>query len=179
MTRLGEWPEQRVGLFVDTQNLYYSARETYGGHVDYARLLELALCGRRLSQATAYVVEREGEATAFSFISKLSILGYRVRRRIVRFANENSRNPIGGDWDMGIAADMVRSWGYLDVIVLASGDGDFAPFVYLAQERGCRVEVMAFKETSSQDLVDQADLFISLSEQHDIFIKGEQRLKTG
>ncbi|HEX7022976.1 MAG TPA: NYN domain-containing protein, partial [Trueperaceae bacterium] len=71
---------------------------------------------------------------------------------------------------MGIAADIVRSWDYLDVVVLASGDGDFTPMLALAQERGCRVEVIAFKEAASQDLQDLADSFTNISELADIFV---------
>lgn len=162
--RPGEWPDQQVGLFVDTQNLYYAAKDCGGQQVDYAKLLELALRGRRLAHATAYVVEREGDTSAFGFVTKLSTLGYRVRRRRVRLqrTREGGGEVYDGDWDLGIAADMVRHWPRLDVIALASGDGDFTPMVALAQERGCRVELLAFRESVSQELLDQADRFIHL-----------------
>lgn len=157
---LGEWPEQRVGLFVDTQNLYYTAREHYRRQVDYERLLHVAARGRRLMQATAYVVEREGEATAFAFVTKLSVLGYRVRRKTTRlYQGADSSRLLNGDWDMGIAADIVRALDHLDVIVLASGDGDFVPLMELVQERGRRTEVIAFRETASQALLDIVDRF--------------------
>lgn len=170
--RPGEWPEQRVGLFVDTQNLYYAARDVYSRHVDYERLLHLSARGRRLVQASAYVVEREGEATAYGFVTKLSALGYRVRRRKVRVhrADSGGRPLLEGDWDMGIAADMVRAWDHVEVIVLASGDGDFVPLLELAQQRGKRVEVLAFREASSQLLLDMADTFQNLAEVPDIFV---------
>ncbi len=165
MTNPGEWPEQRVGLFVDTQNLYYAARQEFGSRVDYEKLLHVALRGRRLASATAYVVEREGESAAFGFITKLSSLGYRVRRKkSVERRSDSGELVIDGDWDMGIAADIVRSWDGLEVVVLASGDGDFVPLLDLAQARGCRVEVLAFRATASQGLLDLADRFDDLSE---------------
>lgn len=169
----GEWLEQRVGLFVDTQNLYYAARDFYAKHVDYEALLGAAARGRRLAQATAYVVEREGEATAYGFVTKLSALGYRVRRRKVRVhrAEGGGRPILEGDWDMGIAADMVRAWDHLDVIALASGDGDFVPILELAQERGRRVEVLAFREAAGQSLIDLADAFTHLPEVESIFVR--------
>jgi uncharacterized LabA/DUF88 family protein len=168
----GEWPEQRVGLFVDTQNLYYGARDTFDRHVDYRRLLEAALRGRRLARASAYVVEREGDSSAFGFVTKLSALGYRVRRRKVRVhrTDDNGRTVMEGDWDMGIVADIVRSWDHLDVLALASGDADFVPILELAQERGLRVEILAFKESVGQTLVDLADAFRPLAELPDIFV---------
>ena len=170
--RPGEWPDQRVGLFVDTQNLYYAARDIYNRHVDYRRLLRLAERGRRLGFATAYVVEREGESTAFGFVTKLSSIGYRVRRRKVRVhrSDDDGRMVLEGDWDMGIAADIVQAWGRLDAVVLASGDGDFVPILELAQQRGCRVEVLAFHETASQGLIDLADAFLNLADVSDMFV---------
>ncbi|MDZ7800852.1 MAG: NYN domain-containing protein [Trueperaceae bacterium] len=170
-----EWPAQRVGLFVDTQNLYYAARDGHGRHVDYARLLVHAARGRRLQQANAYVVEREGERAAYGFVTKLSALGYRVHRRTLRVhrADDAGRTVMEGDWDMGIAADMVRAWDALDVLVLASGDGDYVPMLALAQERGVRVEGMAFRSTTSQALIDRVDRFDDLAAMEGIFVGAE------
>lgn len=168
----GDEPELRVALFVDTQNLYYAARDLRGGAVDYQRLLVAALRGRRLSQASAYVVEREGDSTAFGFVGKLSALGYRVKRRKVKIHRVDERGTVvmEGDWDMGIAADMVRSFAQADVVALASGDGDFVPILELAQESGKRVEVLSFREATAQELQDMADRVIFLGEVSDIFL---------
>lgn len=168
---VGELPGQKVALFVDTQNLYYAARDM-GSAVDYQTLLEAAARGRGLAHATAYVVERDGDATAFGFIGKLTALGFRVKRRKVRVhrVNDEGTPVLEGDWDMGIAADIVRSLEHVDVVVLASGDGDFVPILELAQERGKRVEVMAFREAASQALQDMADRFLSLGEIDGIFM---------
>jgi len=164
--------KQTIGLFVDTQNLYYSARNSNTKQVDYQKLLELVIEDRVLQQASAYVVEREGAATAFGFITKLSSLGYRVKRKKVRYLTtaEGGHAVTDGDWDMGIAADIVKSWDYLDTIVLASGDGDFVPILELAQSKGCRVEIIAFKDTAHQDLLDMADRFINLASEKQVFV---------
>lgn len=168
---VGELRDQRVALFVDTQNLYYAARDS-GTAVDYQTLLETAARGRGLSHATAYVVERDGDATAYGFVGKLTALGFRVKRRKVRVHRvaDDGTPVMEGDWDMGIAADIVRSLDYADVVVLASGDGDFVPILELAQERGKRVEVMAFREATSQALQDMADRFLPLGEIDGIFL---------
>lgn len=168
----GDEPQLRVALFVDTQNLYYAARDLRGGAVDYERLLSASLRGRRLAQASAYVVEREGDNTAFGFVGKLSALGYRVKRRKVKIhrVDEQGGVVMEGDWDMGIAADMVRSFDHADVLVLASGDGDFVPILELAQDRGKRIEVMAFKETAAQSLQDMADRVVPLGDVSGIYM---------
>jgi len=166
-------PGARVALFVDTQNLYYAARDGYDANVDYGRLLELALRGRDLASATAYVVERQGDSAAFGFVTKLSVLGYRVRRRSVRVhrTDEGGGVVMEGDWDMGIAADMVRALPYVDVLVLGSGDGDFVPMLELAQQRGARVEVLAFREAAAQSLIDLADRFTHLADEAEVFVR--------
>ncbi|MDT3682863.1 MAG: NYN domain-containing protein [Trueperaceae bacterium] len=171
-TALGEEPGQRVALFVDTQNLYYAARDNHNASVDYERLLEAAVRGRRLAHADAYVVERDGDSSAYGFFGKLSALGYRVKRRKVRVhrVDDDGAVKLEGDWDMGIAAGIVRTFDHADVIVLASGDGDFAPILELAQERGKRVEVMAFREVAGQSLQDLADRFVGLGEVDGIFL---------
>jgi uncharacterized LabA/DUF88 family protein len=168
----GEDAGQRVALFVDTQNLYYAARDAAGRNVDYARLLEAAARGRRLHAATAYVVEREGDSAAFGFVTRLSALGYRVRRRTVRVhrGDGDGRLVLEGDWDMGIAADLVRACDHADVLVLASGDGDFVPILELAQQRGLRVEVLAFREAAAQSLIDLADRFVHLGDVEGVYV---------
>lgn len=168
----GEWPTQRVALFVDTQNLYYAARDAAGRFVNYEQLLRVAARGRAVVAATAYVVERDGESAAHGFVTRLSALGYRVRRRFVRVhrADDQGRTVLEGDWDMGIAADIVRALDHADVIVLASGDGDFVPILQLAQERGKRVEVLAFREAAAQALIDQTDRFVHLPDVADIYL---------
>lgn len=169
----GEWSGQRVALLVDTQNLYYAARDLHEASVDYRRLLEVALRGRAMAHANAYVVEREGDSTAYGFFTKLSALGYRVKRRTVRVhrLTDEGKVVMEGDWDMGIAADLVRALDHADVIALASGDGDFVPILELAQQRGARVEALAFRDTASQSLQDLVDRFVDLSEVGGIFLR--------
>ena len=71
---------------------------------------------------------------------------------------------------MGIAADIVRAWDHVEVIVLASGDGDFVPLLEVAQQQGKRVEILAFREAASQILLDAVDAFQNLADVPDIFV---------
>jgi len=165
----GEALNQRIGLFVDTQNLYYSAKDYFSAHLHYGRLLQCALRERQLQQANAYLVARDNPA--HGFISKLSSFGYRLHlRQVAVHHSDEGRIKLEGDWDMGIAMDIVRALPYIDVVVLASGDGDFVPLLRFCHERGLRTEVMAFRESSSLDLIYSADRFINLSELEGIFV---------
>ncbi len=172
MEPLGQYPEQRVGVFVDTQNLYHSARDYYERNVNFESLLRYAVGGRRLVRATAYVVEKEGDTSAWPFIYKLSTIGYRVRRMYLSLKETtDAGKPIyEGNWDMGIAADMVRLMPHLDVVVLGSGDGDFVEILEVLMERGIRVEVIAFRETTAQRLIDAVDRFTHLPDIPDPFM---------
>lgn len=166
-----EWGAQKVALLVDAQNLYYAARSQSFGAVDYQRLLAAAVRGRRAVHATAYVVEREGDTSSYAFYAKLGALGYRVKRKRLRVHRGDDNGPVvEGDWDMGIAADMVRAMEQADVIALASGDADFVPFVELAQQRGVRVEVLAFRDSTAQELLDAVDAYVNLAELDGIFL---------
>lgn len=156
----------RVGIFIDTQNLYHSARDLHERTVNFETLLKVGSQDRELVRAIAYVVEKEGEATARPFIYKLSTLGYKVRRMnlTLHHVAEGGRPIYEGNWDMGMIADMTRLMDSLDIIVLGSGDGDFTDMVEVFQERGKRVEVIAFREHTAQKLVDAADKFTNLIE---------------
>jgi uncharacterized LabA/DUF88 family protein len=155
----------QVGIFVDTQNLYHSARDYYQRTVNFESLLKYGVQeGRELFRAISYVVEREADTSAWPFIYKLSTLGYKVRRMTLQVHHTTDAGKIiwEGNWDMGICADMVRLMEHLDVIVLGSGDGDFTDIVEVLMERGKRVEVIAFKETTAQKLIDTVDKFTHL-----------------
>ncbi|MGQ9692023.1 MAG: LabA-like NYN domain-containing protein [Thermaceae bacterium] len=172
MEPLGHYPDQRVGVFVDTQNLYHSARDYYERNVNFESLLRYAVSGRRLVRAAAYVVEKEGDTSAWPFIYKLSTIGYKVRRMYLSLkeTTEAGKPIYEGNWDMGIAADMVRLMPYLDVVVLGSGDGDFVEILEVLMERGIRVEVIAFRETTAQRLIDAVDRFTHLPDIPDPFM---------
>nr|BCX01921.1 MAG: hypothetical protein KatS3mg041_1967 [Bacteroidota bacterium] len=167
----------RVGVFVDTENLYRSSREFYGRNVNFESLLAFAVGKRRLVRATAYVIEQEDDFRSRPFIYKLSTLGYRVRRR--RRPPEANIWPIQvsyhGLWDMGIAADILRLLPHLDVVVICSGNGHLLDLVEAVMDMGRRVEIIAFRETTAPELLYTVDLFTHLPEIPDPFVLREDR----
>ncbi len=171
--------QPRVGVFIDTQNLYHSARDHYERTVNFETLLKHAVGERYLVRAIAYVVEKEGDTSAWPFIYKLSTLGYRVRRMNLHLHHVNDQGkPIWeGNWDMGMVADMTRLMDSLDTIVLGSGDGDFADMLEVFMERGKRCEVIAFKETTSQRLIDMVDKFTHLTELEGALMPASERTR--
>ena len=150
---------QRVGVFVDVQNLYYSARFMYNGKVNFKEVLQEALQGRTLVRAIAYVVRTE-DTEKEKFFDALTNIGFEVKGKDLQIFHGGAKK---GDWDIGIAMDMIQQAHKLDTCVLISGDGDFQDLLeHLRRAVGCKVEVVAFGRSASSKLKDTCDEFIDL-----------------
>jgi len=150
---------QKVGVFIDTQNLYHSAKNLYKSKVNFGQVLKDSVSGRLLIRAIAYVITTEsGEEKAF--FEALVKLGIETKTKNLQVFFGGAKK---GDWDVGIAVDAIKFAPKLDTVVLASGDGDFVPLVeYLKVNQGCQVEVVAFGRSSSSRLIEAADDFTDL-----------------
>jgi uncharacterized LabA/DUF88 family protein len=152
--------KERIALFVDSQNLYYSARTGYAAKVDYEKLLRLITGTRNLIKAYAYIVQPpEGDVKPFA--TSLERIGYIVKTKDVRTRADGSAKA---NWDMGIALDILGTLDRVDTIVLASGDGDFVPLIDFIKGSDKRVEIFAFPDNTAYDLKEKADRFEPLSE---------------
>lgn len=161
MSNTSKFKEQRVGVFVDIQNLYYSARVLYNKKVNFKNVLEAGVSGRKLIRAMAYGI-RTLEGSEEKFLDALGTAGFEVKTKDLQVFPGGAKK---GDWDVGIAVDAIKMSKSLDVIVLVSGDGDYIPMMeYIQNTTGCRVEVIAFAESSSKTLQEEADDFINMSE---------------
>lgn len=151
--------EQRVGVFVDVQNLYYSARALHSGKVNFKEILKEVVSGRKLVRAIAYAV-RAGERDEETFHKALDGIGFEVKLKDLQIFYGGNKKA---DWDVGIAIDAIELAPKLDVVVLISGDGDYIPLVeHLKRALGCRVEVAAFGRSCSSKLKEAADDFLDL-----------------
>lgn len=167
----GKFPQQRVGVFVDIQNMYYSGRALFDKKVNFKNILDQAVSGRDLVRAFAYGITTE-EAHEEEFHSALSSQGFEVKTKPLQtFAGGQKK----GDWDVGIAVDVLRMEPKVDVAVLVSGDGDFVPLVEFSKERGLRVELMAFRGSCSSKLIEAVDSFTDLSEDQKRFLIHDRR----
>ncbi len=151
--------EQRVGVFVDVQNLYYSAKNLYHAKINYNGILKEATNGRSLIRAITYVIRADIEEEK-TFFDALEKIGFEVKAKDLQIFYGGMKK---GDWDVGIAMDAIELAPKLDVIVLVSGDGDYLPLLeHLKRSSGCKVEVMAFGRSASTKLKEAADEFIDL-----------------
>ncbi len=161
MPRVIDYKGQRVGVFMDVQNMYYSAKNLYGKKVNYANILRTARGERTLIRAIAYVVRAEAMKEE-KFFEALEAIGFEVKVKDLQIFAGGAKKA---DWDIGIAMDAIETAHKLDVVVLISGDGDFIPLVeHLRRAMGCKVEVIAFGRSASSKLKEATDIFIDMDE---------------
>ncbi len=152
-------PEQRVGVFIDTQNLYHSAKSIYHARVNFGNVLKDAVEDRRLIRARAYMVTTEtGEEGPF--LDALVKMGIEPKTKDLQIFYGGAKKA---DWDVGLAVDAITASPKLDTVILFTGDGDFVPLVeYLKIHGGCQVEVVSFGRSTSLKLKEAADHFYDL-----------------
>ena len=153
--------DQRVGIFIDTQNLYHSAKHLYKAKVNFGNVVKDALAGRILIRAIAYVITTEtGEEQGF--FEALEKLGIETKTKDLQIFYGGAKKA---DWDVGLAIDAIKMSQKLDAVVIASGDGDFVPLAeYVRNKEGVQVEVVSFGRSSSSKLRESVDDFIDMDE---------------
>ena len=178
--------DQRVGIFIDVQNLYHSAKNLYKARVNFKELVRTLTGNRKLIRAIAYVVKTAASEEASlsprstrveagapkgresqpvgeaSFFDALEQAGIELRVKDIQIYPGGMKKA---DWDVGMAVDAIRMAGFLDAIILVTGDGDFLPLVdYIKWGLGRLAEVAAFSKTASAKMKEEADRFIALEE---------------
>lgn len=153
--------EQRVGVFIDAQNLYHSGKNLYHSKVNFGQIVKDAVDGRKLVRALAYVISTEsGEESAF--FDALTKVGIETKVKGLQIFSSGAKKA---DWDVGMAIDAVRLAPKLDAVILLTGDGDFVPLVeYLQMNLGCQVEVVSFGKSTSSKLIESTDHFMDLDD---------------
>ncbi|TLX60638.1 nuclease [Stutzerimonas nosocomialis] len=146
----------RIALFADVQNLYYTVRQAHGRHFNYAALwAELSARGS-IVEAYAYAIDR-GDAKQQQFQQILRNLGFEVKLKPYIQRSDGSAK---GDWDVGITIDVLDAAARVDEVVLASGDGDFDMLLdKVRQAHGVRTCVYGVPGLTAQSLIRAADRY--------------------
>jgi len=159
--------EQRVGIFIDAQNLYHSARFIHHGRVNFEGVLREVLAGRKLVRAIAYVITTDsGEERGF--FDALTKMGIETKTKDLQIFSGGNKKA---DWDVGLAIDAIKLAPKLDAVIIVSGDGDFIPVIEFLKN-SCQVEVAAFGKSASGKLKEVVDDFTDLDLNPDKFILG-------
>ncbi|HIG17739.1 MAG TPA: NYN domain-containing protein [Candidatus Handelsmanbacteria bacterium] len=149
----------RVAVFADVQNLYYTVNEQHNCHFDYGAFLRQVTEGRQLIKALAYATDK-GDERQRRFQQILKGLGFEVKLQPFIQRSDGSTK---GDWDVGITVDMLEHAPRVDTIVLASGDGDYAAVVTkLVNELDIAVEVYGAQDLTAGLLARAATRFVPI-----------------
>ncbi len=159
-------PNHRVGVFVDMQNLYHSAKNLHGARINFAELVKLASADRQIVRALVYVV-KSGETEEKAFFDALEKSGLELKMKDLQVFAGGAKKA---DWDVGMAVDVISLAKQLDVVVLATGDGDFVPLVEYLQHNGLIVEAMSFGRSTSLRLKEVVNNYFDLDEHRKILM---------
>ncbi len=157
-------------MFIDTQNLYHSAKHLYKSRVNFQNVLQEAVGDRVLVRAIAYVISTEG-GDEKNFFEALTKIGIETKVKGLQIFSDGAKKA---DWDVGIAIDAVKLAPKLDTVILATGDGDFVPLIEYLENDGCQVEVISFGKSSSQKLKEAAHAFTDMCDDPKKFIIGHR-----
>lgn len=157
---------QRLGIFVDVQNMFYSAKLLHQSKVDYGRLLREITGTRHLVRAIAYIVQKP-DVNQAGFHEALSRFGYELKIKELKIRPDpegRSGSTAKGSWEIGMTIDAIMMAPKLDTVALVTGDGDYVPLVEWLKSHGCRVEVVSFERSTAGELIKAADQYIPIQE---------------
>lgn len=149
----------KVAIFADVQNMYYTVKQKYHCHFDYGAFWEQATFGRSIVKAIAYATDK-GNRKQIDFQQILRRIGFEIKLTPFLQRRDGSAK---GDWDVGIALDMIEYAKRVDTIVLASGDGDFTVVVdKIRHEHNVSVEIYGVPDLTAFALIESATRFIPI-----------------
>lgn len=152
----------RLAIFVDVPNILYAAEAT-NVELNWGKVADFLSEGRTLVRAIAYspISDDPNERTENErFVVPFLEHGYRIATKPLKRFRGGS---VKANFDVELAIDVLTMADRVDVIVLVSGDGDFRRLVEIVGSRGVRIEVMAFGQSTSQDLRVVADRYIDIA----------------
>jgi uncharacterized LabA/DUF88 family protein len=150
---------QKITIFVDIQNIYYTTKEAYQKHFDYNKFWAKATKDCEVLKAIAYGISRNDEKQK-QFQNILRAIGFEVKLKPFIQRKDGSAK---GDWDVGIALDVMEYAAECDKVILVSGDGDFDLLVQRAKEKfGVKVEVYGVPILTADSLINSADKFSAI-----------------
>ena len=152
---------EKVAIFVDVQNIYYTTRQAWGCHFDYFSFWRQATQDRQVVAAIAYAIDR-GDEKQRKFQNILRRIGFEVKLKPFIQRSDGSAK---GDWDVGITLDVMEFAEQVDTVVLASGDGDFDLLLQRANERfSTTTEVYGVPQLTADSLIHSATLFVPVQD---------------
>lgn len=159
---------QRVGIFMDTYNLYVTGKDLHNSKIDYLKLLPELAADRPVIIAKCYLMVKD-EKKAEPFANALKFGGLDVEIKSMEFKQYGERNQEkerrlknASNWDIGITIDMIKWFKKLDTIILVSGNSTYCEAIQYLKSFGVRIEIAGFERSTSEKLIELADDFINI-----------------
>ncbi len=153
-------PMEKIVVLVDVQNIYYTTKQSYDCNFDYNKFWAKATSNRKVIKAIAYAIDRDDEKQR-QFQNILRAIGFEVKLKPFIQRVDGSAK---GDWDVGIALDAIEYAKDADVVVLASGDGDFDLLVdKIRNDLNVIVEVYGVPQFTSTSLIKSASKYFPIN----------------
>ena len=150
---------EKVSIFVDVQNIYYTTKQCFGRHFDYNKFWKKITLGKEVVCAIAYAIDRR-EKKQIEFQNILRGIGFEVKLKPFIARKDGSSK---GDWDVGIAIDILEYAPISDTIILLSGDGDFDILVKKVKYKyKCNCEVLGVSNLTANSLIKESSKFIPI-----------------
>ncbi len=151
----------KIAVFVDVQNIYYTTRQAYGRQFDYRKLWRRVSAEGTIVSAFAYAIDRDDDKQK-KFQSALRQIGFTIKLKPYIQRSDGSAK---GDWDVGIAIDVLDAAKEADTVILLSGDGDFDLLLHkLRQDYSVCSEVYGVRSLTANSLIDAANKFHPIDE---------------
>lgn len=147
---------KKIALFVDVQNIYYTTRDTYGRQFNYRKLWQRISTQGDIVSAIAYAIER-GDDKQQKFQDALKHIGFTVKLKPYIQRSDGSAK---GDWDVGIAIDVMELAKDVDTVILLSGDGDFDLLLKkISDKYDVNTEVYGVAALTANSLINATDIY--------------------
>jgi len=157
---------KKIAIFVDVQNIYYTTRQAYGRQFDYRKLMKRIRTEGEIVSATAYAIHR-GDEKQLKFQNALKQMGFAVKLKPYIQRSDGSAK---GDWDVGIAIDVLEAAKDVDTVVLLSGDGDFDLLLEkIKKDYAISTEVYGVPDLTANSLIQAANFYHAIDE--DLLLK--------
>jgi len=151
-----------IAIFADVQNIYYTTRQAYGRQFNYRKLWQRVSSEGEIISATAYAIDR-GDDKQLKFQNALQHIGFTVKLKPYIQRSDGSAK---GDWDVGIAIDVLETAKDVDTVVLLSGDGDFDLLLgKIKKDYAVRAEVYGVPALTANSLIDSASIYHPIEEE--------------
>lgn len=152
---------EKVAIFVDVQNIYYTVKQCYQRHFDYHAFWNRATADRDVVAAFAYAIDK-GDSKQQGFQQILRNIGFEVKLRPYIQRSDGSAK---GDWDVGITLDVIEYAPKVDVIILLSGDGDFDLLLNKVRDSyQVTTEVYGVPALTAPSLIYSTDRFVAIND---------------